>query len=282
MNAMYQVHPAAEVFPAMTDEEYQEFKEDIRKNGQSSPVVLWKGMLVDGRHRLRACTELGIGIKTRILPDDKDPFAFVISENLQRRHLNTAQRAMVGARIREHYDKEAAERRQSTLKQGAEIPVQANLPEREKGQSRTMAGQAVRVSGKSIDAATHILKYGDQEIIKQVDEGTLSLNAAVNSVCKKTGTEAPTEELRKLINNDRSISKKDIPRLIRIGRNLASVKADLTANFPGEWEKWLSQALNMSMQAAERYIAIGQAYSDDESLQQSGSDDRILDMVESL
>ena len=286
MQELYPVHAAAAVFPEMSEAEYQEFKEDIRKNGQSSPVSLWKGQLVDGRHRMRACSELGIGIKTRIIPDDKDPFVFVVSENLQRRHLNTAQRAMVGARIREHYDREAAERKRSTqAKPGEKIGVAkdtANLPEPCRGEARVKAGQAVKVSGKSIDAATHILKHGDDAIIKQVDGGKLSLNAAVNIVCKRTGTEPPKDDLRKQINADRSIAKQDLPRLIRIGRNLASLKADVIANCPGEWEKWLSQAVNMTVRDAERYIALAAVYTDDESVHHEDPESRAFDLVESL
>lgn len=53
-------HPLADLFPPMTDEEYQALKEDIARNGHQLPIVLYEGMVLDGCHRLRACKELGI------------------------------------------------------------------------------------------------------------------------------------------------------------------------------------------------------------------------------
>jgi hypothetical protein len=46
-----------------TVEGFEELKKDIVKNGQLVPVVLREGSILDGRHRYRACMELGISIK---------------------------------------------------------------------------------------------------------------------------------------------------------------------------------------------------------------------------
>jgi len=37
-----QIHPAAELFPLMTPDELHALGEDIKKNGLTSPIVLWR------------------------------------------------------------------------------------------------------------------------------------------------------------------------------------------------------------------------------------------------
>jgi ParB-like nuclease domain len=65
--AHLKVHPAADLFPTMSESELKELAEDIRKNGLQSPILIWrdtntcqfKDYLVDGRHRLDALAMLG-------------------------------------------------------------------------------------------------------------------------------------------------------------------------------------------------------------------------------
>jgi ParB/Sulfiredoxin domain len=61
----YKVHPAADVFPMMSDERLAELGEDIKKNGLTIPVLFWNGdgkgpVLIDGRNRLEACERVGV------------------------------------------------------------------------------------------------------------------------------------------------------------------------------------------------------------------------------
>ena len=53
-------HPAAELFPLMTEEELIELANDIRENGLQEPIVLLDGLIIDGRNRWLACEQIGI------------------------------------------------------------------------------------------------------------------------------------------------------------------------------------------------------------------------------
>jgi hypothetical protein len=102
------IHPAAEMFPMMSHDELKALGEDIRKNGLKTPANLLverqskKKWLLDGRNRLDAMERVGIlihnnpsctidGVVYEWAYDDEigDPYAFVISANLHRRHLTT-------------------------------------------------------------------------------------------------------------------------------------------------------------------------------------------------
>jgi ParB-like chromosome segregation protein Spo0J len=94
-------HPAADLLPPMSEEEYAGFKEDMRRHGQRKPIVLLDGKVLDGRHRYRACRELGIEPRTVSLEPDLvgDPVDYVLSVNLHRRHLTGLEKRAVVARI---------------------------------------------------------------------------------------------------------------------------------------------------------------------------------------
>jgi 16S rRNA G966 N2-methylase RsmD len=97
---MLPAHPVADLFPLMSDAEYQPFKADIAANGQREPIWVYKGLILDGRNRWRACSELGILPDVREYGGDEAGLtAFVISLNLHRRHLSESQRAVIGARL---------------------------------------------------------------------------------------------------------------------------------------------------------------------------------------
>jgi hypothetical protein len=92
----YKVHPAADVFPMMDDAELAALGEDIKKNGQSIPILCWgkEEVLIDGRNRLEAMER--IGIADQVLAETfycKDPVTHIITFNIRRRHLTKQQQA---------------------------------------------------------------------------------------------------------------------------------------------------------------------------------------------
>ena len=88
------IHEHANAFPDLTPIEYGELRADIADNGQRVPIVLHEGRVLDGRHRARACAELGVEPVTVDLPEAVDPRAFVWAVNAVRRHLTPAARSI--------------------------------------------------------------------------------------------------------------------------------------------------------------------------------------------
>jgi ParB-like chromosome segregation protein Spo0J len=56
----YKPHPLAERFPLLSDERFEQLKNSIATQGLQRPVEIYEGMILIGRHRYRACIELGI------------------------------------------------------------------------------------------------------------------------------------------------------------------------------------------------------------------------------
>jgi ParB-like chromosome segregation protein Spo0J len=159
----YPVHPAAELFPMMSEIEFQEMKEDIRLHGQNDDVLIWNGTLLDGRNRLRACTELGIEPGWAELPKSIDPVTWVFSHNYHRRHMTTSQRAMVAEKL-------------ATLLRG---DVQSQKSDSSIELSQEDAAKKLNVSVASVKRARRVRKKASKKVVAAVEAGTMSLNAAV-------------------------------------------------------------------------------------------------------
>lgn len=85
-------HPAANIFPMMTGDDYRALVESIRNGYERTlPIITYQGMILDGRNRYTACLELGIE-PPYIEYDGDDPYLYVIKSNFWRRHLSKEQR----------------------------------------------------------------------------------------------------------------------------------------------------------------------------------------------
>lgn len=160
----YETHPIADAFPLLQGEEFERLKQDIKDNGLvDRELVTFKGKLLDGRNRLRACLELGkaIGTKPKFREHDGDPIALVMSANYHRRQMTISQRAIVACRLAE-------------LRQGR--PKTRNVA----GYlTQAAAAQLLGVSERAVQDARTVLDKGVAELVAAVDRGDLTVNAAL-------------------------------------------------------------------------------------------------------
>ncbi len=158
-------HEYADLFPWIEGPAFEELKADIAKNGVIEPIVFLDGAILDGRNRYMAARALGIEYP-RVEYSGTDPLGFVISHNLQRRHLTESQRAMVATKL---------------AKMPSHRPVKSeNLPTSEMSQSQ--AAQMLNVSDRSIRTAKQVAEQGTPELAKAVEEGKVSVSAAASIV----------------------------------------------------------------------------------------------------
>lgn len=90
---------------------------------------------------------------------------------------------MVAARMKEQYARAAKERQQASggdRKSDESVPVK--VPEPNGGDARDKAGEAVGVSGKSVDQASRVLDKGTPELAKAVDDGEIPVSTAAKPV----------------------------------------------------------------------------------------------------
>jgi hypothetical protein len=101
-NNSREVHPLVEgIFPPLTETAAVELAEDIIKNGQHEPIVLFEKKILDGKNRYDACIAAKIKPKiisyetlSQFVNDGLHPIDYVMSANFFRRDLTTSQRAV--------------------------------------------------------------------------------------------------------------------------------------------------------------------------------------------
>jgi hypothetical protein len=117
------IHPAAELFPQMSEAELRELADDIEKHGLREPIALYQPdptedpQLLDGQNRLDALELLNqlcfhdpdewsdgsidLFGEYFLTIDDRsvDPYAYVLSKNVHRRHLTADQRRELIAKV---------------------------------------------------------------------------------------------------------------------------------------------------------------------------------------
>ena len=161
MTASLPLHPAAELFPVMDEAAFAALVADIAAHGQREPILVLDGQVIDGRHRLRACEQLGLEPLVRqVSADDGDPFGLVVSLNLHRRHLSEGQRAIIAARL-------------ATLPHGrpdANAQICAFTQDE--------AAQHLKVSRRTVQHARAVLDHGIDELQAAVKGGEISVSAA--------------------------------------------------------------------------------------------------------
>lgn len=97
----YTQHPLSAAFPKMGANDLDALFKDIEKNGQMDDITLYEGQVLDGWHRWGCLELLDRKPRTRELPEELDPVAFVISKNIHRRNLSPSQRAVAVAECHE-------------------------------------------------------------------------------------------------------------------------------------------------------------------------------------
>jgi ParB-like nuclease domain len=165
------VHPIADLFPMMTDEELANLAADIKANGLIHAIVVDKdGVIIDGRNRDRACEIAGIEPATVLFEGD-DPRAYIIASNISRRHLTKGQQAMAVAMVYPVPEKGGKGKR-SRIQEGLDEPRKTF--QNRLSQARIVfayspdLAQAVLAGSKFLDAAYDEAKKAKQPLNAKV------------------------------------------------------------------------------------------------------------------
>lgn len=152
-------HPYSEVFPLLDGADFDALVDDIKTHGLRERIVRYKKQVLDGRNRFKACQKAKVKAKFREFKGgDEAALAFVVSANVQRRHMDESQRAMAGARI-------------ATLRNGQRSDYVEAVP-------IGLASNLVGASERSVKRARRVLDDGSKPLQRAVDAGEVSVSRA--------------------------------------------------------------------------------------------------------
>lgn len=186
-------HPASTLFPLMDGADLAALVDDVRAHGLLEPIVTYEGMVLDGRNRLRAC-ELA-GVEPQIVewsPDGMSPTEWVVSMNLHRRHLTTAQRAALALDLLPRLEEEARGRQSEAG--GANPGPLTPETEEAKGEAAEKAAELVGVGRTTVAGAKAIQKRDETgEVVDQMRAGDINIEQAKRAVGFKPGPQREGE-----------------------------------------------------------------------------------------
>jgi hypothetical protein len=163
-------HPFAALFPELPSEELTLLARDIKKRGQLEPIILYKGLILDGRNRYRACQIAGLQPRIEQFNENVaqgSPEDFVLSRNLRRRHLSMGQKAAIA------------------LDWSEQIELNPE-PEKTKGLGRpkgtlSEAAKYIGINEQRVFEARQIRDL-NPSLYQEVREGRRSLNSALTEI----------------------------------------------------------------------------------------------------
>ena len=172
----------SELVPEMTTQEYDDLVNSIRKQGVRQPIhILSDKTVLDGRHRVRACKEIGINEIQALSHelDEMKAIEFVVDTAVERRNLTKEQKLDIVLRSDDLI---------SGLKEKAKINSLSNLnnaplsrgtagPHRESGKTDDKLGEMAGVSGRTVRRMRKV-KNEDPEKYKEVLDGKKSIRKA--------------------------------------------------------------------------------------------------------
>jgi ParB-like chromosome segregation protein Spo0J/DNA-binding XRE family transcriptional regulator len=169
-------HPACKLLPELDSDQFAELVKDIEAHGQRHPVIVDdQGVILDGRHRWKACWQLGREPHVKMfIGTEQQKVALVMSENIHRRHLNESQRALIGTQLERMFAEAAKER----MLAGKADPM-APVPH---GTARDQAATAVGVSGRTIQDAKLVTGQAEPEAIQAIQEGKSTVKAEARKI----------------------------------------------------------------------------------------------------
>jgi 16S rRNA G966 N2-methylase RsmD len=178
------INPEYETFvPYQSAQEYKELKENIKQFGQHIPIVYNnRDEILDGHHRFKVCTELGIEPKIEVNPRTFETIdhekLFVIDCNLQRRQLTDYVRAVLALKSKPMLER-IVKKNMSDAGKGVLINTPLDRVNQE-------IGKRARLGETTIRKVEVIQQFGTEKQKKQLEVGVnkVSINSVFNDIQK--------------------------------------------------------------------------------------------------
>lgn len=160
-----------------SDAEFSTLIDSMRSLGQLQEIILnSRHELIDGRRRYAAAKHLGLkNLRAFVNPTFDDAIKALKAERDANGHgcrvpLTRHEALELARKLEELENPEAAKRKIERLKKGQESPREGNLPEREeKGRVRDKVGEAVGMSGRSLEKAQAVIDAAQADPDRYLD-----------------------------------------------------------------------------------------------------------------
>ena len=193
------------LLPRMSEEEFAELKRSIQNEGQHYPIIVNENLeVLDGHHRFRACTELGLDpdFEVKQFDDKLLEKKFVIEANLRRRHLNNFQLVELAVPLLEIERALAKQRQSKGGKNGRDFqlgltaeglaPEDAEPIPEATGKATEVVAKKAGVSTRTFERGKKILEEASEDEKQKLREGKTSISKVYQEIVGENKPQPPT------------------------------------------------------------------------------------------
>lgn len=189
------VHPYAAMWPRHSGIEARRLADSIRKHGLKRPILVYKGMVLDGIGRRAACQAAGVPCQIKIanFKTDAEAFDQTIIENLDHRHIPAEDQIRLAIKFTQLHPDAGAEK----------------------------LSEQMRLSKTAAAVVATVVKRAEPELINAVEKGEVSLQDArvisllpaenqreyTNSKVKPPAREAVRKHLADKVDHERTSAR---------------------------------------------------------------------------
>lgn len=207
-------HRYANLFPMMGEDEFASLVENIKSFGLRDRIWLFQDQILDGRNRYLACEKAGVMPQFQTFRgDEQQALEAVLSWNLERRHLNAGQKAMVALEVLPEFERLAREKQKEEASKGADYgalggrgnkkPLRADLPEgvlEPKPETKPPAPRPRDIAAKTVGASARNVQNAKKivderpDLAEKVREGKVTINRAIQEIKQVEREQAAAQE----------------------------------------------------------------------------------------
>lgn len=195
----YQIHPACEIFPDVRGGVFDALVNDIKKKGLILPIILYEGMVIDGKNRYRACLKINVAPVFMDYKGKLSAIDLATSLNSIRRHSNPAKKAEIAVRIMKFFEDEDEEAKfEEALEQEDERTAEKIRVVRDKKKMMAAAERGGTTSEKvkqRIVIERVAKNYPDiKRLLGDAEKGKVSMDSVYRKAVKRQEAKAQGNE----------------------------------------------------------------------------------------
>ena len=173
-----------DLIPPLNEEELKLLEESLVADGCESPLIVWKGVIIDGHNRYMICQkhDIPFSIQEKHFDTREEVMLWMLRNQLGRRNLNSYQRVELVLKF-EPLVKSAAEQRMLAGKVANPVPTLAQG--QTKGKTRDHLSEAAGVSHGTFAKAKKLVQSADEETKRELRAGKVTVNRAYTELLEK-------------------------------------------------------------------------------------------------
>ena len=186
------------LIPPLEEDEYSLLKSSIKNEGVREPLIIWKGILIDGHNRKEIADKLNIKYKTKEkkFKERNEVVIWIINNQLGRRNISKYDRTRLALKKEDILKPIAKENLKIPTGGKRGLTLQNSAKSSSAIDTRKEVAKMAKVSHDTVDKVKYIEKKADAKQKKDLSSQRFSINKIYNELKKAENRERIAESFK--------------------------------------------------------------------------------------